>query len=45
MAKPGNVGPQVDPVQTTKVVEFNDVDALAAALRRATWRACSWNRG
>ena len=33
MAKPGNVGPQVDPVQTTKVVEFNDVDALAAALR------------
>jgi glutamate-1-semialdehyde 2,1-aminomutase len=32
MAKPGNVGPQVDPVQTTKVVEFNDVDALAAAL-------------
>ena len=38
MAKPGNVGPQVDPVQTTKVVEFNDVDALAAALRRATSR-------
>jgi glutamate-1-semialdehyde 2,1-aminomutase len=33
MAKPGNVGPQVDPGQTTKVVEFNDVDALAAALR------------
>jgi len=33
MAKPGNVGPQVDPVQTTRVVEFNDVDALAAALR------------
>ena len=33
MAKPGNVGPQVDPVQTTKVVEFNDVEALAAALR------------
>jgi glutamate-1-semialdehyde 2,1-aminomutase len=32
MAKPGNVGPQVDPVRTTKVVEFNDVDALAAAL-------------
>ena len=33
MAKPGNVGPQVDPVQTTKVVEFNDVAALTAALR------------
>jgi glutamate-1-semialdehyde 2,1-aminomutase len=33
MAKPGNVGPQIDPVLTTKVVEFNDADALAAALR------------
>jgi len=33
MAKPGNVGPQVDPTQTTRVVEFNDVEALAAALR------------
>jgi glutamate-1-semialdehyde 2,1-aminomutase len=32
MAKPGNVGPQVDPTQTTKVVEFNDVEALRAAL-------------
>jgi glutamate-1-semialdehyde 2,1-aminomutase len=33
MAKPGNVGPQVDPTQTTRVVEFNDVEALATALR------------
>ena len=33
MAKPGNVGPQVDPTQTTRVVEFNDVETLAAALR------------
>jgi glutamate-1-semialdehyde 2,1-aminomutase len=33
MAKPGNVGPQVDPTQTTRVVEFNDIEALAAALR------------
>ena len=33
MAKPGNVGPQIDPARTTKVVEFNDVAALAAALR------------
>ena len=33
MAKPGNVGPQVDPARTTRVVEFNDVDQLAAALR------------
>ncbi len=32
MAKPGNVGPQVDPTQTTKVVEFNDLEALRAAL-------------
>jgi glutamate-1-semialdehyde 2,1-aminomutase len=28
----GNVGPPVDPVLTTKVVQFNDVDALRAAL-------------
>jgi glutamate-1-semialdehyde 2,1-aminomutase len=28
----GNVGPAVDPSETTRVVEFNDVDALAAAL-------------
>jgi glutamate-1-semialdehyde 2,1-aminomutase len=31
-SKPGNVGPQVDPTQTTKVVEFNDAGALRAAL-------------
>jgi glutamate-1-semialdehyde 2,1-aminomutase len=28
----GNIGPAVDPAQTTRVVEFNDVAALAAAL-------------
>jgi glutamate-1-semialdehyde 2,1-aminomutase len=28
----GNIGPAVDPSRTTRVVEFNDVDALAAAL-------------
>ncbi len=28
----GNVGPPVDPSVTTKVVEFNDLDALAKAL-------------
>jgi len=28
----GNIGPQVDPAATTKVVEFNDVDALERAL-------------
>jgi glutamate-1-semialdehyde 2,1-aminomutase len=31
-SRPGNVGPAVDPTVTTKVVEFNDVDALRAAL-------------
>ncbi|MBX9569300.1 MAG: aspartate aminotransferase family protein [Candidatus Obscuribacterales bacterium] len=28
----GNVGPPVDPAKTTKVVEFNDLDALEKAL-------------
>jgi glutamate-1-semialdehyde 2,1-aminomutase len=28
----GNLGPQVDPTQTTKVVPFNDVEALEQAL-------------
>ncbi len=30
--RPGNIGPAVDPAVTTKVVEFNDVKALEAAL-------------
>jgi glutamate-1-semialdehyde 2,1-aminomutase len=30
--RPGNVGPPVDPALTTRVVEFNDLDALEAAL-------------
>src|ERR1700751_731370 len=30
--RPGNIGPPVNPTVTTKVVEFNDVDALEAAL-------------
>jgi len=30
--RPGNIGPPVDPSVTTRVVEFNDVDALEAAL-------------
>jgi glutamate-1-semialdehyde 2,1-aminomutase len=29
----GNVGPPVDPALSTKVVQFNDLDALEAALR------------
>jgi glutamate-1-semialdehyde 2,1-aminomutase len=32
-ARRGNVGPPVDPSVTTKVVEFNDLDALAKALQ------------
>ena len=30
--RPGNIGPPVDPSVTTRVVEFNDLDALDAAL-------------
>ncbi len=30
--RPGNIGPPVDPAVTTKVVEFNDVEALEKAL-------------
>src|SRR5262249_33427199 len=30
--RPGNIGPPVNPAITTKVVEFNDRDALEAAL-------------
>jgi glutamate-1-semialdehyde 2,1-aminomutase len=32
VARAGNIGPPVDPAVTTKVVEFNDVAALEAAL-------------
>ena len=28
----GNIGPAIDPAATTRVIEFNDVDALEAAL-------------
>ena len=31
-SRPGNIGPPVDPNETTRVVEFNDVDALVCAL-------------
>jgi glutamate-1-semialdehyde 2,1-aminomutase len=30
--RPGNIGPPVNPAVTTKVVEFNDIDAMEAAL-------------
>lgn len=32
VARPGTIGPPIDLASTTKVVEFNDVDALRAAL-------------
>jgi glutamate-1-semialdehyde 2,1-aminomutase len=32
VARPGNIGPPVDPAVTTRVVEFNDLPALEAAL-------------
>ncbi|HXG25233.1 MAG TPA: transaminase [Candidatus Binatia bacterium] len=33
VARRGNIGPQVDPARTTRVVPYNDLDALDAALR------------
>ena len=33
VARPGSLGPAVDPALTTKVVQFNDLDAMEAALR------------
>jgi glutamate-1-semialdehyde 2,1-aminomutase len=33
-ARRGNIGPPVDPAVTTSVVEFNDLEALEAALRQ-----------
>jgi glutamate-1-semialdehyde 2,1-aminomutase len=35
VSRPGNIGPPVDPAATTRVVEFNDVDGLTAALAYA----------
>ena len=32
VSRPGNIGPPVDPALTTKIIEFNDVEALEAAL-------------
>ncbi len=32
ISRPNNMGPQIDPVYTTKVIEFNDVGALEIAL-------------
>jgi glutamate-1-semialdehyde 2,1-aminomutase len=33
VARRGNLGPQVDPARTTRVVPYNDLDALDVALR------------
>ena len=38
-ARSGNLGPPVDPALTTRVVEFNDVDALERELARRRRRA------
>ena len=32
MSRPNNMGPQVNPLHTTKVIEFNDIAALETAL-------------
>jgi glutamate-1-semialdehyde 2,1-aminomutase len=32
MSRPNNMGPQIDPTLTTKVIEFNDIPALESAL-------------
>jgi len=32
MSRPNNMGPQIDPSHTTKVIEFNDIAALETAL-------------
>lgn len=32
-SRPGNIGPQIDPTLTSKVVEWNDLEALEEALR------------
>jgi len=32
MSRPNNLGPQIDPIYTTKVIEFNDVASLETAL-------------
>ena len=34
ISRPNNIGPQIDPSLTTRVVEFNDIPALEAALRQ-----------
>jgi len=31
-SRPNNMGPQIDPIETTKVIEFNDIAALETAL-------------
>jgi glutamate-1-semialdehyde 2,1-aminomutase len=32
MSRPNNMGPQINPLETTKVIEFNDIAALETAL-------------
>ena len=40
----GNLGPPVNPAETTRVVEFNDVDALERELSQRMWQSSSRSR-
>ena len=40
----GNIGPPANPAETTRVVEFNDLNALEARWSSTTWRAFSRSR-
>ena len=39
MSRPHNMVQQVDPLFTTKVIEFNDIAALETRSRPETWAA------
>ena len=44
-AREGLVGPAVDPTETTRVAEFNDIElGRGARSSTATWPASSWSR-
>ena len=45
VARRGNIGPQVDPAATTRVVPFNDLDALDAGPRRPPGRGAAHRAG
>ena len=43
-ARPGNIGPPVNPAVTTKVIEFNDVQSIEKRCLKEMLRACSPNQ-